>query len=328
MNTPLRLVLSITVAIGLVSLLLYGSGTGVEEIWAALARLDGGVYWAALGVQVLIYPLRALRLAMLLPRAHQVSPARLLPVTASHIMFANLLPAKVGEVSLVVYLRRVGGVPTAEGLAVLLVSRVLDFAVLCAVMAASCGVLGISGYLDHLPWLLPLSMGLAAVAVFLVWLAGHGDGLMARAQQLLGTLRLDQSRLGARMLQFAQRLEVALAGVGGRQRMAAGLVTIPIWLLVFGFYAILARGLGITELGIVPMVFGSGLAILASLVPLNGFAGFGVQDMGWALGFTVLGVAGDLAASTALAAHLIYVCNISLLGVIGNVTMTRPPEGS
>jgi hypothetical protein len=51
--------------------------------------------------------------------------------------------------------------------------------------------------------------------------------------------------------------------------------------------------------------------------------------MGWAAGFTVLGVHGDLAASTGLAAHMIYIFNISLLGLLGHTLMglsRRTPE--
>jgi hypothetical protein len=65
------------------------------------------------------------------------------------------------------------------------------------------------------------------------------------------------------------------------------------------------------------------------MIPINGFGGFGLQDMGWAAGFTVLGVQGDLAASTGLAAHMIYIFNISVLGLLGHTLMglsRRVPE--
>ncbi len=326
MNTALRLVLSLTLAAGLIALLLHWSGTAPGEILAALRELDLSVYWTALGVQLLIYPLRALRLRILLPREHSVSTARLLPISAAHILAANVLPAKLGEASLVLYLRRVGSVPAANGLAVLLVSRVLDFATLTGTLGVACLVLGLGGVLPEEPWLTTLGLGLGLIALLLTWLASRGDRIVSSATGTLSLLHLDRTSLGTRLMSLAQRLREALAAVDRRQLTLAGTLTLPIWFLVFTFYATLARGLGITDLSFLETIFGSGLAILANLAPVNGFAGFGVQDMGWAAGFTALGVTGAVATSTGLAAHLVYLFNISVLGAVGHVLMgTRTP---
>lgn len=328
MNTALRLALSLALALGLIALLLHWSGTEPGEILAALESLDPSVYWTALGVQVLIYPLRALRLRILLPAAHPVPTARLLPITAAHLLASNVLPAKMGEASLVLYLRRAGAVPAAHGLAVLYVSRVLDFATLTGAMAVACLTLGSGNVLPDLPWLTPLGAGLGVVTLVLGWLAARGERLVPLVTGLLSLLHLDRTSLGARVAGFAERLRAALAQVDRRQLQSAALLGLPIWFLVFAFYAILARGLGLGlessslgELGLLHMVFGVGLCILGNMVPINGFGGFGIQDMGWAAGFTALGVAGDLATSTGLAAHLVYIFNISLLGLLGHTLM-------
>ena len=57
--------------------------------------------------------------------------------------------------------------------------------------------------------------------------------------------------------------------------------------------------------------------MLANLLPINGFAGFGTQDAGWVAGFSALGAEPGLATESALAFHLVYVAHIALFGLLG-----------
>ena len=120
---------------------------------------------------------------------------------------------------------------------------------------------------------------------------------------------------------IAGRVEEALRGTRSRGLMRGALFSIPIWLLVFSFYAILARGLGLADIGFSTAVFGSGLASLANLFPINGLAGFGPMDMGWVVGFCTLGVARETAISVGLAAHVVFIFNLALFGLLGHIAM-------
>lgn len=297
------------------------TGTGAGEVVTTLRGLDASVYLTALGVQALVYPVRALRFSVLLPARYRPSMGRLLPVTAAHILAANLLPAKVGEGALVLYLKRSAGVPGAQGLALLLVSRVLDFATVAGALAVACLVLGSTGAYPDIGWLVPLGAALVAPTLFFAWLAVRGERLVALVTWSVRLVALDRTGLGKRLLGFAEKLRLALGEVERRQLVRGALATLPVWLLVFGFYAVLARGLGMTELSFPAAVFGASLAILSTLLPVNGFAGFGVQDAGWVAGFTALGVGAELATSSGLAAHFIYLGNLCLFGLCGHAAM-------
>ena len=321
MRALLRVTLSVLLTALLVLLLLEWTGTDIAEVWATLRALDPAVYLSALAVQALIYPVRALRFALLMPPAHRPAMARLLPVTAAHILAANILPAKVGEAALVFYLRRSAGVAGAHGLALLLVSRVLDFATIAGGLSLACLSLGAAGVYPELHWLIPLGEALVFPTLALIYLASRGERVVAVASWLVRALRLDRLALGRRLLTLADRLRSALSEVGRRQLLWGGLATIPVWLLVFSFYALLARGLGMESLSFPAAVFGASLAILSTLLPVNGFAGFGVQDAGWVAGFTVLGIGADLALSTGLAAHFVYLANLCLFGLLGHAAM-------
>lgn len=321
MSVALRVLLSLAVATALVVVLLELTGTSASEVIATLRGIDASVYLAALGVQALIYPARALRFAVLMPAAHRPRMRRLLPVTAAHILAANVLPAKVGEATLVLYLKRSAGVPGAHGVALLLVSRVLDFATVTGGMALACLALGLSGAHAELDWLMPLGASLLVPTVLFGYLAARGDKLVTLATWGLHLVRLDRTKLGSRVLTFAEKLRTALAEVQRGHLVRGALATIPIWLLVFSFFAVLARGLGMDALSFPAAVFGASLAILSTLLPVNGFAGFGVMDAGWVGGFTALGVSAELATSSGLAAHLVYLGNMCMFGLLAHAAM-------
>jgi hypothetical protein len=109
--------------------------------------------------------------------------------------------------------------------------------------------------------------------------------------------------------------------VGEERLLLGSLLSLPVWLCVYLFYAILARGLGLADLDFAEAVFGSSLAVLANLLPINGFAGFGTQDIGWVIGFTSLGADRDVATESALAFHFVYLANIVAFGLAGHLAM-------
>lgn len=321
MKTASRIAVSVALALALIALLMRWTGTDAGEVAGALRSLDPGLYLAALGVQALIYPLRALRFRALLPAARRPPVVRLVPVTAAHILAANVLPAKLGEATLVLYLQRAASVPAAHGFAVLLVSRLLDFATVAGSLAVACLALGAAGAFPDLPWLTGLGLALLLPALGFAWLGLQSERLVVLSAAALRLTKLDRTRVGAWTLRLAERLRAALAEQTPRHLLAGAAASVPVWLCVFVFYALLARGLGVQDLGLAEATFGAGLAILANLLPVNGFGGFGVQDVGWVAGFTALGVPAELATSSGLAAHLIYLFHISLFGLAGHVAM-------
>ena len=321
MKSALRTLASIVVAVALIALLLNWSGTSTDQILAALAALDPTVYWTAFAIQLTLYPLRAIRTRLLLPQEDKVSTLRLIPATAAHILAAYVLPAKLGEATFVVYLKRACAVPGVRALAVLLVSRILDFAAVIGLLAITCLTLGLSNGDSGPSWLTPLGGVLLLPAALFTWLGIRSERVVPVIHGILTAVGLSKIRLGEKAQDLTGQLEQALQGYKGVQILKGFLITIPVWLLVFLFFGTLAKGFGLDQLSYPEAVFGAGLAILANLLPVNGFAGFGVQDMGWVAGFTSLGVSAELATSSGLAAHLVYAFNISILGFLGQILM-------
>jgi len=319
----LRLLLSLVIAAVLLALLFHWGEVSLGSLVETWRKLPALVYLEALAVHIAIYALRTLRFRLLLPPASRSSFGRMLGVSAAHNLAAYVLPAKTGEATLVLYLKKVCGVPGSEGLASLVVSRLLDLATLCGFLGLGCLHLRAVGRLG-LEWLAPLGGALVLGSAALFVLSARSDWLVPCFVTPVRLLRLGSTRLGAKLVGRATEVGRALRHAGGEGRLVrAALVSVPLWLGVFLFFLLLAGGFGLRGEGIGPVesLFGASWAMLANLLPINGFAGAGTQELGWAAGFVQLGVERDVALSTGVGAHLVQLVNVVGMGVLGHLAM-------
>ncbi|MCA9000731.1 MAG: flippase-like domain-containing protein [Planctomycetes bacterium] len=327
------LLTSMAVTVVLVGALLYWSGVAPRQVWDALRQVPARIYWAAVAIQLCIYPLRAARFRALLRNAVWEREHRpptlswLLPITLAHSLMAYILPAKVGEASLVLYLRRGLHVPASRGLAVLFVARLLDLVCVTAFLAVACLVVGGLELCPEPGRILLLGVGLVPLALVMGFGLWKGPALVEIARHWLAPITRRGGRFGSLVARVLEKLGVALGEVTKGSLLRAALWSPPIWMGVFLFYGVLAQGFGLEELGFAQSVFGAGLAVLFGLLPISAFAGFGSQDAGWVVGFVAMGAAGDTALESGLAIHLLYAFHIVVLGLIGHAWVLRKAQG-
>jgi uncharacterized protein (TIRG00374 family) len=324
-STPVRFLASFLVAAALLLALSLWGGVTLADFVAALRRLDARVWTVSLALHGTIYALRAWRFQLLVPRAERPSYGAALAISSAHNLASYVLPAKTGEATLVLYLKGYAGVSASAGLASLVVSRLFDLAVLCGGVSTALFVLSHGSQrferLERLgPWFAPIIAGLA-IAIGAVCLRPHV--LSATTAWAMTRFRLHTSNVGRKVLERLTRVNDALRATSGLGVQAGCLVlTIAQWAFVFAFYAVLARGAGLpSEIGYPEAVFGSSLAILFNLLPVNGFAGFGTQEAGWKIGFLQLGVEPDLALATGVAVHLVQLANVVLFGLVAHAAL-------
>jgi uncharacterized protein (TIRG00374 family) len=322
-RTAARIALSLLVAAALLALLFAWGGVDVHTIAQTLGRLTPATYLAALGLHLALYVLRAIRFRILIPPRHRPAFLPFLSVCAAHQLAAFALPAKIGEAAFVVYSRQACGVPAAQGIASLVVSRLLDLATLAAALAIACFTLELTSAFPNIAWFTALGLGSSLIALLLFGLSARSDLLVNGAARLSRLGRFDRTVLGARVLSKVEETAVALRTAGGEGRLlGATLISIPSWILIFLFCAVLARGLGLPpETTLAQATFGSSLAILTSLLPVSAFASFGTFEPGWVLGFGLLGIPKDLALATSIGFHVVQLVNIVAIGIVGHAAM-------
>src|SRR5207244_8274373 len=98
----------------------------------------------------------------------------------------------------------------------------------------------------NIAWFTALGLGSSLVALLLFGLSARSDLLLRMGTAFSRFLRLDRTKLGARVLSKVEETAAALRTAGGEGRLlAATLISIPSWTLIFLFCAVLARGLGL-----------------------------------------------------------------------------------
>ncbi len=311
------------IALALLTALMVWGGVKPSEALDVLRELEPAVFFMALGSHMSIYCFRALRFMLLVPKENRPPFGRALMVTAAHNLASYVLPAKTGEATLVVYLRTQAGVPAAQGLASLVVSRLLDGAILCAGLSAACLYLSRNERYSNLEPLAPLGAALLVLCFVFLLLSLRSEFLVSAFEFVFRSLRLHRFQRGQKLLEKTERITAALREAGGGGHLvAAALATIPIWGGVFFFYAVLSRSMGLPEeISYAEATFGSSLAVMFNLLPVNGFAGFGTQEMGWSLGFGLLGVEEDLALATGIGCHFVQLFNVCAMGLIAHFAM-------
>lgn len=315
-----RLLLSLGLAAVLLALLSWLGDVRLGDVAEALGRLSPRTWLLALGVHAGIYLVRASRFRLLLPRDEQPSLPAVLACSAAHNLAAYVLPAKTGEATIVVYLRA-HGVRAASGLASLLVSRLFDLAVLA--LSVGLATLALRDRLTRPELALPLGVALLGAGALLSAACLRPSILTGGAAWILRRSGFDQRSFGAKLLARTDEVGGALKQAAQGGRLPLGFLTsAAIWALVFLFYAVLSRGAGLPEsIDYLGASFGSSLAVLFNLAPINGFAGFGTQEAGWSVGFQLLGIPAALALSTGVVVHLVQLANVALFGLLGHLAM-------
>jgi uncharacterized membrane protein YbhN (UPF0104 family) len=320
-RTAIRVTLSLALAGAVLAGLLAWSGVSLGAVFAAALRVQPSVLALSFGVLIALYGARAWRIRVILPDVLRPPGARLAAATAAWILDAQVLPAKVGEATLVWHLRRLG-VPAAEGFVALVVSRLLDLAVLLGAFGVAALALGAGEQGQRLPWLAPMGLVLVPAALALATLVARGATAWRVVPRTLQRLGAHGAGFPGRVHAFSLRVGEALAAVDPPRRVGALLTSVLVWALILAYYALLARGLGI-DLGLGGLVFGASLAVLGGLVPASGFLGFGMLDVGWVAGFVVQGVPRELAVESGLAFHVLYLAGVGALGIVGHIAVAR-----
>ncbi len=333
MNTVLRITVSLGVATALLVLLMVWGDVRPGDVSATLMSLSPATFLLAVGIHAAIYLLRAWRFVVLVPPGARPTYSRSLVVSAAHNLAAYVLPAKTGEAAFIVYLKATAGVAAARGLASLVVSRLLDLSVLFGGLALACAWLAARGS-DAVPTarLFSLSLVLIVPTAFFAFLGARSHIVVPAFERLLRAFGAERYSIGRRLLGRTQEVGEALRSAGGERRLlGAALISLPLWIGVFLFYAVLARGMGLDG-DFVQVTVGSSFAVMFNMLPVNGFAGFGTQEAGWTFGFEMLGIDRDTALATGIGAHIVQLLDVCLFGLVAHVVMgaagrsSRPGE--
>ncbi len=308
-----NLIISILLTILLLTVLLhYISWHDVRQL---VLRIKGRYIFISLIPYFLCYIFRTLRFKSLL-LDKTITFTRLFQVHTVHNMLNKILPASLGEVSYLYLLKKNANIRILESTSSLLLARFIDFSVLTGFFLISCFALKnrVFEKLQFIPYatLAGFFMLIGGYVVLLRW--GNRDWKISKAS---GTL----SKLINKIKYMLQELGKTMHILSKGGRFVQGVVfSILAMNSIYLFYFFIMRGLGI-RISYMEIIFVSSILVPLMLLPVKGLAGFGTHEVGWAIGFLILGYDKEISILTGFAIHIVSLFFVVSMGVQGLIAL-------
>lgn len=228
---------------------------------------------------------------------------RMFAISGYQNFFNQILPARTGELTLVYYLKTIGGADISKGLHSLLVTRIFDFIVVAAFFM--CSILVYYGRESSISLLLlgAVFLAISVIALFnLKWLVIFSAWVFESAVRIL---KLERSPLSLKIRSKIEPIIDEFARFDTRRYIPMlALTSILVWiaLYVFSYLTILSLGIDISFL---QSVAGSTGAVLTNTLPINSFGSFGTLEAGWTGGFVLVGMSEQDAITSGFAYHIL-----------------------
>lgn len=297
------------------------SMTDLGAIADSFRRLSPAAAVAGLVVWSITNWLRALRFRTLV-LSRDVTVGRMLSIVNVQNLLANVTPGRAGELSYVLLLRQGGRVPGAEGLGGLVLARAFDFVIVFGV-----AVLALLSVRDALPEGSGTVVGMAVAMfagslVFLLQLAWLTERGIRAFEGVLRWTRLGRWPLPRRALEKAREVYAYIvrakgAGITGR----IWILTAGIWATSYGVSWLLLTGVGL-PLSIDKVIFVAAVAGLVGSLPIQGLAGLGTTEAGWAIPLVLLGIGREEAIAVSFCFHAVTLIYLAILGTAGAIHLS------
>jgi uncharacterized protein (TIRG00374 family) len=290
----------------------------VELDWEIVGETFSGLNWRTLvlgfAVYLCNYLLRSYRFKILL-RFDRRSFTRLMGATSLYGMYLYLLPAKSGELSYPVILKRNFDISITQSAAMLIAARFFDFATIALFVPLVMVI-----YWEQLPhWFLYSGLffcgSTVILAVILIWLLRNKTASDFKSLNRIKNRWI--SRLGQSILNLYHWLQIIDRQ---RQKVQIWLVTIGIWLLVYTNFFLIVSSMGY-HFSYFQMIVVSILMLPMTIMPFQGFANLGTHEIGWVVAFSIFGQSVNTALAIAVGSHIIMLFFVLVLGLLGFVLL-------
>ena len=301
---------SAALAVGLLGYFL--ARAPLDDVVAAIARLDAGWLAAAVAVALVSYVLRSYRWGLILSTVGPAPGRELFGCTAAGFASSTILPARAGELVRPLLLSARTGLPAAGTLYSIVTERLLDLATVLVLFAAGVWVSRDRIAPQALAGLeraaLLAGVAVLALATLVVTL------LLLRERVVARVCRLVPARFADRTRRFLDHLLDGLAALASVRRAAILAVwSLLVWLPACWQVELLARAFGLS-FGLTPTFVMMAVMVTGLAVPTPG----GVGGFHAATQFALAGLfAVDLPTATAFALvhHAICFFPITIVGL-------------
>ena len=312
MHNTKKLLLAGLVTIVLIGILL--SQIEISSVWSTLRSVNPIFLLIGFVLYVLVFVLRAIRMNIILEG--KVSVRNLLQILFVHNLFNNLIPARVGELSYVYFLKEKENLPINYGLSSLMVARIFDLLGIAFLFIISFFLVGdLSQFITLCLMLVGVLVGL--IFLMLTLLLVYNKRFLSFIETVASKTHLDRIKYTQLALEKGEEtLENFKIIKSGYVIIVSFVISVMIWILASMMTHIFLMEMEI-YLSIWKILIASGIMVITTILPIHSVGGFGTIESIWTATYVALGVSTHMAISSGFGIHLILVMYFLILGGIG-----------
>lgn len=288
------------ISIALVAFLL--SRVDMRAVVTTIANANVPLVLLSCGVYFVSNYCKSYRYRVML-RDLNVGDFQMFAITSYQNFFNQILPARTGELTLIYYLKKIGGADLSKGLHVLLVTRIYDFIIVAAFFVCSL----VLYYGRHTSAGL-LLVGVLVFILSLVCLFNLKWVVIACNQVFILAMKALKLERKAFVVKIIEKMDPVVREFSdyrtARHLPALALTSVLVWGVLYVFSYITIRAFGV-NINFLLSVAGNTGQVLANVLPVNSFGSFGTLEAGWSGGFVLVGMSPQDAITTGFGYHLI-----------------------
>jgi len=283
------------------------------ELWHWMGRMSAAA-WALAALAYLAKA--AARTTRVLRIHHQPFSAwgRMMRLMLASSLAGQVLPFKLGELSYIYLLKKDQRLSVVDGVSSLLLLRIWDMLAISAWFVLAMWLAGALASLTvYFYAVLFFLAGLLLATTLLLVFSSHSQRIL---QALEGWLEWPLWKKAWSALRAVLR---TMSAVRRREFAEWSAWAALEWGINYLAYHILLLGIGLTP-SLFETVTAVSFAALASILPINSFGNFGLQEAGWATGLISLGYEKSAALTSGFATHLLTLLLIAIFGGLAWLT--------
>lgn len=250
--------------------------------------------------------LKSLRF-MLMLKDKQIKNSDMFTIVSYQNFFNLILPARTGELTLIYYLKKIGGLRVSTGLHSLLLSRFMDLMVVAVIFIISSYFYW--GRALPLP-LLVISLIILSGSLLLVFRLGLMLNLAKKIIETFTKLSgLRDKKIIQKGIDLVDKFRDAIPEYSSKTDYFLFIaVTVVIWINFYIIFYFNIKAL-IDGVSFLRVLIGATGAVLTNTLPVNSFGSFGTLEAGWTGGFMLVGMNLQDSILTGFAYHvMILLC--------------------
>ncbi|MEM2918495.1 MAG: lysylphosphatidylglycerol synthase transmembrane domain-containing protein [Candidatus Altiarchaeota archaeon] len=306
-----KIIFAIALTIALIYFLI--SQIDINELKKFLASISPELILLCFPLYIFSMLLRTLRFQMLLK---MIEFDKIFSIVCIYYLLINILPARTGELSYIYLLKKIKKIPLSEGIATLVITRILDFITVAVFFLISFYIISLS-----LSWFIQsvflfVAFMLILLSFILFLLIYKGKKIILTIDRITKILKIKKFKIVKFLLEKLNGISESFGSIDKKSIFYSLVISFLLWFCIFFMMHLLTTGMN-TNIGINKLIFVASFTILTTTLPIQGIAGFGTYEGAWTIAMLYVGVSKELAIMSGFGIHILNLIYSIMLSIFG-----------